>query len=207
MPSHPKTTALPSTSGPAAGSSPYRSHGLGYSVTAVDFCQPLLKELHSHAGSLPVETIQSDILTYSSWAGRHPALIVCMGDTLTHLPSLAEAGSLIRQCFSELDPGGRLVLTLRDYSRELHGALVMIPVECDKDLIFLCKLESHTDTLSVQDILLSRKRGLCERTAGKYTKIRIAPESLSRILTGAGFGIEYSAVDDGMITLIARKGA
>jgi hypothetical protein len=52
-----------------------------------------------------------------------------------------------------------------------------------------------------------RKRGIWERTAGKYTKIHIGPETLNRMLTGAGFGIEYFAVDNGMITALARKDA
>jgi hypothetical protein len=73
--------------------------------------------------------------------GWHPALIVCMGDTLTHPPSLREGDALIRQCFRELEPGGRLVLTLRDYSKEPNGAVVVILVERDNDRIFLCKLE------------------------------------------------------------------
>jgi 2-polyprenyl-3-methyl-5-hydroxy-6-metoxy-1,4-benzoquinol methylase len=101
---------------------------LGFSVIAVDFCQPLLDALRSHAGDLAVETIQSDICIHSSWSGRRPALIVCMGDTLTHLPTWSAAEDLLRHCFLELDPGGRLVLTLRDYSREPDGAMVVIPV-------------------------------------------------------------------------------
>ncbi len=178
---------------------------IGYSVTAVDFCQPLLEALRTYAGSLPVETIQSDILTYSSWTGRHPVLIVCMGDTLTHLPSLTEVKDLLRQCFSELGPGGRFVLTLRDYSREPDGSVVVIPVLRQEDRIFLCRLEYHTDSLTVQDILYSRGKEGWGRTAGKYMKIRIAPETLFRMLTGAGFRIDYSAIHDGMITIIARK--
>ena len=180
---------------------------LGYSVTAVDFCQPLLDELRSHAGALPIVTVQSDVLLYSSWAGRHPALIICMGDTLTHLPSLTEVQDLVRQCFSELDPGGRLVLTLRDYSREPDGAVVVIPVERGEDRIFLCRLKYHTGSVTVLDILYSRGHGIWGRTAGEYTKIRIPPDILIRMLTGAGFGIEYSGVNNGMITVIARKGA
>jgi hypothetical protein len=41
----------------------------------------------------------------------------------------------------------------------------------------------------------------------EYTKIRIEPETFTRMLTGAGFGIEYSAANSGMITALARKDA
>jgi SAM-dependent methyltransferase len=178
---------------------------LGYSVTAVDFCQPLLEELHTHTGALPVETILGDIRNYSLWAGRNPVLITCMGDTLTHLHNLTETEDLFRQCFSELVPGGRLVLTLRDYSQEPDGSVFVIPVLRDKDRIFLCGLKYHTDTLTVQDILYSCGRGKWERTAGVYEKIRLAPPTLIRMLAGSGFRIDYSAVNNGMITIIARK--
>ena len=178
---------------------------IGYSVTAVDFCPSLLDKLRLHTGHLPVVTIGSDIRHYLSWSGRHPGLIVCMGDTLTHLPSLADAEDLSRQCFSELDSGGRLVLTLRDYSQEPAGAVVVIPVLHDENRVFLCRLEYHPDTISVQDILYSSREGTWGRAAGNYTKIRIAPDTLARKLTGAGFGIEYSAVVDGMIIVVATK--
>jgi hypothetical protein len=130
-----------------------------------------------------------------------------MGDTLTHLLDLKEAEDLAWQCFSELPPGGRLVFTLRDYSQEPDGAVIVIPVLRDNYRIFLCRLEYHADSLTVQDNLYTRERSNRERTAGKYEKIRIAPGTLSRILTGAGFPIEYSSVENGIITVIARKNA
>jgi SAM-dependent methyltransferase len=178
---------------------------IGYSVTAVDICPSLLDELRLHAGQLQVVTVRSDIRQHPSWSGRHPGLIVCMGDTITHLPSLADVEDLVRQCFSELNSGGQLVLTLRDYSREPAGAVVVIPVRHDENRIFLCRLEYHADTITVQDILYSRREGFWGRTAGNYTKIRVAPDMLARMLTSAGFGIAYSAVIDGMITIVATK--
>jgi hypothetical protein len=177
----------------------------GFSVTVVDFCQPLLDELLLHTGALPIVTVRSDIRYYSSWSGRHPALMFCMGDTLTLLATLADMQDLIRQCLLELDPDGRLVLTLREYCREPDGAVVVIPVLRGKDRIFICKLKYHADNLIVQDILYSRGREVWMRSTGKYTKIRITPDTLTGMLTGAGFGIEFAAVNEGMITVIARK--
>jgi SAM-dependent methyltransferase len=178
---------------------------LGWSVLAVDFCQPLLEELRSRAGSMPVRTVPGDIQEYSTWSGRRPALIVCMGDTLTHLPSMDAVNDLLRQCSSELIPGGRLVLTCRDYTREPDGAVSVIPVSRDPDRIFLCRLEYHADTVTVQDILYFRSRGSWVRTAGTYGKIRIDPETLSTLLAEAGFFTEYESAAGGLITVIARK--
>jgi hypothetical protein len=68
-------------------------------------------------------------------------------------------------------------------------------------------MEYPADMLTVQDILYSRVDGSWRRDAGRYTRIRIAPETLTRILMGAGFRIDVSAVNKGIITVIARREA
>jgi SAM-dependent methyltransferase len=180
--------------------------GFGYSVTAVDFCGSLLDELQSHAGDLPVTTVRSDIRHYSSWSGLYPGLIVCMGDSLTHLDSLQEAGDLVRQCFAELNPGGRLVLSLRDYSSLPAGTVDCIPVRRDDNRIFLCSLRYQETSVTVEDILYSRTDSSWRRDAGTYTKIRIPPDYLSRIIRTAGFTLQFCEVRESIITIIGMKG-
>ena len=178
----------------------------GFTVTAVDFCGTLLDELRQRAGSLPIVTATSDIRNYSSWTGLHPSLIVCMGDTLTHLPSAEDVRDLIRQCASQLKPFGKLVLSYRDYSRELAGEVAVIPVRRGDAGIFLCRLAFHCDTVTVRDIMYSCRDGKWVRESGEYTKIRIDPEMLNDILAAAGFAIGYQSTDSGMVTIIAEKG-
>jgi len=67
---------------------------LGYSVIAVDFSGPLLDDLRSHAGTLPIVIVRSDIRTWSSWAGRHPGLIICMAIRLPTFPAYRKCGTL-----------------------------------------------------------------------------------------------------------------
>ena len=177
----------------------------GFSVLAVDFCRPLLAELQDRAGTLPVNCIAADILDFPSWIARHPELIVCMGDTLTHLPDTDVVRHLIRRCHDELEPGGKFVLTLRDYATEPEGSVVVIPVRRDDNRIFLCRLEYHADTISVTDILVARTTGQWVRTASTYTKLRIAPDDLVRMLAGAGFAISFFESGDGLITIIAER--
>ena len=57
--------------------------GLGFRVTAVDFSQYLLAQLTEMASSHSVRTVESDILTFLAQAHSRPALITCMGDTLS----------------------------------------------------------------------------------------------------------------------------
>nr|WP_321349457.1 class I SAM-dependent methyltransferase [uncultured Methanoregula sp.] len=177
----------------------------GFSVAAVDFCRPLLAELEDRAGTSPVETIQSDILNFPAWAKKSPELIVCMGDTLTHLRDLDDVRCLIRQCHVELEPKGILVLSLRDYSYEPEGSVVVIPVRRDAQRIFLCRLEYARESVHVTDIIFSRESGRWERIASTYRKCRIAREVLACILSDAGFRIGLSETANGIITMIAKK--
>jgi len=177
----------------------------GFAVTAVDFCGSLLDELRQHSGSLPIVTLAEDIRNSASWTGLHPALIVCMGDTLTHLSSMAEVRDLVVQCASQLGPGRTLVLSFRDYTREPPEGVVVIPVRRGKEGIFLCRLEFHPGSVSVRDILYSRRNGRWGRECGEYAKIRIDPAMLNGILEAAGFSIGYLSTENGTVTIIARR--
>ena len=129
-----------------------------------------------------------------------------MGDTLTRLPALADVEELIRQSFSELGPGGRLVLSLRDYSSLPEGTVECIPVRRDDTRIFLCKLTYLETTVTVEDVLYSRTDDSWQRDAGTYTRIRIPPEYLARSVRNAGFTLQFCEVHDGITIIIGMKG-
>ena len=65
----------------------------GFTVHAVDLCRPLLDELADRSHGLPITVHAGDILDYSLWGGFLPELIVCMGDTLTHLGACMQQGN------------------------------------------------------------------------------------------------------------------
>jgi SAM-dependent methyltransferase len=179
--------------------------GAGFRVTAVDLCRPLLDELAERAAGTGIEVVPADLLDFPSWAGRRPELITCLGDTLTHLPSTRNVRLLVRQCHAELVPGGRLVITLRNYAGPEDGTVAVIPVRRDADRIFLCRLEYGPAAVTVTDICYSRPGGRWEREAGSYRKIRIAPAFLKECLAGAGFGIGYCCVENRIVSVIAEK--
>jgi len=175
----------------------------GFRVRAVDFCRPLLRELVYHTKG--IATVEGDILDFPLWAGRDPELIVCMGDTLTHLPDVRSVRNLFRQCYAELVPGGKLVLTLRDYTMGEKGETDVIPVRRDAGRIFLCRLECGEERISVTDIVYSHDTGRWERCASSYDKIRITPAFLLHELEDAGLRIEEHVAGEGLITIIAEK--
>lgn len=121
---------------------------LGFSVVAVDFCEALLSELRDRAGNLPIRTIHDNILNFSKYVEEQAQVVVCMGDTLTHLESLDSVQSLLLSVEAVLAIDGKFILTFRDYvSVEPQGAQRFIPVQSDESTILTCFLEYREDVV------------------------------------------------------------
>lgn len=177
----------------------------GFHVVAVDFSRQLLAELRDHARDLDVELVEADITTHASFAGKSPELIVCMGDTLTHLPGTAEIHALLDIIASELTPDGRVFLTFRDLTGELHDGDRFIPVRSEPDRIFTCFLEYSGEHIKVHDIVHTRDGGVWRQKISVYRKTRIAPLAVADKLESAGLIIEEFDLTRGLATIGARK--
>src|SRR6202021_326166 len=68
----------------------------GFSVVAMDTCDSLLQELEASKGLLPIRAVNADLLAFRELVAAPIDVIVCMGDTLTHLQNLACLESLFR---------------------------------------------------------------------------------------------------------------
>jgi trans-aconitate methyltransferase len=92
---------------------------LGFSpVIAVDTSSELLDELRFHVGDLPVRIEKADMRDLSAIVQTERAtVIVCMGDTLTHLPEKRDVSALFGSVFDRLRNGGMFVITYRDLER------------------------------------------------------------------------------------------
>ena len=89
----------------------------GSSVTAVDFDRTLLSQLQSTLGGLVkhVSVHQADLVDFVRAAKEQRwDLILCAGDTITHLPELSAVRELISLCAQHLRAGGALALQFRD---------------------------------------------------------------------------------------------
>ena len=114
---------------------------LGYEVTAVDFNSQLLNELRGHQKGLPINIIQSDIVEYIINNNDPADLIICWGDTLTHLESQSRIEQFLGASSASLANGGHIVLSFRDYTKELTGDQRFIPVKSTDFRILTCFLE------------------------------------------------------------------
>ncbi|XYH93932.1 class I SAM-dependent methyltransferase [Sorangium sp. So ce1128] len=182
---------------------------LGFRVTAVDTSDKLLAELAARRGQLPIETVQGDLLEALERSGPVCELAVCMGDTLPHLGSKADVERMFAGCARRLAPGGRLVLTFRDLTRELEGVDRFIPVHDSADVIMTCFLEYEPETVKVHDLVHTRGRedGRWRLSASFYRKLRLSPDWVSGRLEAAGFRVLHREIARGLVTLVARSGA
>ena len=82
---------------------------LGFKVKAVDFNSQLLRELTKNSHKLDIEVIESDIRSFNKHTHPKPELIVCWGDTLTHLNNSKEIQQLISESSEALTKNGKLI--------------------------------------------------------------------------------------------------
>ncbi len=177
----------------------------GFSVTAIDMSQPLLDELSEHGNGLDITTVNGDILALATHCNDSLELAVCMGDTLTHLPSNDAVRKMFLTVFKTLEPTGTFVITYRDLSFELEGLDRFIPVRSDDTAIFTCFLEYQEETVTVHDLVNERTEEGWQLNKSCYTKLRLPVDWVVEALEDVGFNITTKEVNMGLATLIARK--
>jgi SAM-dependent methyltransferase len=175
-------------------------------VLALDTSAKLLQELRSNCGSRPVTAIHDDMLhILRHVAPGTAAAVVCMGDTLTHLPRRELVGRMFAEVSGALTRGGRFVLTYRDLAVELQGIDRFIPLRSTADKIMTCFLEYHPGVVVVHDLVHTRKDGAWQLAKSCYPKLRLAVDDVSGELARAGFDIYAAESVRGMSILAAQK--
>jgi Methyltransferase domain len=177
----------------------------GSSVLALDSSAYLLEELKSQSGLLPITAVEDDLLAFQRYLDRPADVILCMGDTLTHLPDRAAVLHLFSLAGASLRSGGLFIATFRDYSRRLVGSGRFIPVKSDADRILTCFLEYAADHVDVHDLLHERSGDTWQLRIGTYRKILLDPQWVSESLRERGFSVRTEAGLAGMIRVIAVK--
>jgi 2-polyprenyl-3-methyl-5-hydroxy-6-metoxy-1,4-benzoquinol methylase len=177
----------------------------GFKVIAIDLSHDLLMELKAQAEGLSLVTVEDNLLNFSEHIPRDIELIVCMGDTLTHLQTLEEVQMLLEHACQGLEDNGRLILSFRDLTPELNKLDRFIAVRSDSEKIFTCFLEYEKDHVRVYDVIHERTGNQWVMKKSYFQKLRISPQWLNDCLLKAGFAIENLDIDKGMITIVARN--
>jgi SAM-dependent methyltransferase len=179
-------------------------------VLAVDTSTTLLDELATAAAGNPaIRPIHADIRTALPQITRpgSVAAVVCMGDTLTHLPSKNDVTALLGDIAQALTGGGKLVITYRDLTQPLTGSDRFILVRGTADRLLTCFLDYRDDeTVLVHDLVHTRNGDSWSQQVGSYPKLRIGVDWLASQCSAAGLAVERNEIGPrGMHVLTAVK--
>jgi SAM-dependent methyltransferase len=177
----------------------------GWRILAIDSSPTLLDQLSGCANGLSVDARCGELLRFSEYlpTDERADVILCMGDTLTHLETPDAIPVLSRTVAACLGPGGRFVATFRDYSRLPSGEARFIPVRADEHRILTCFLEEIGDYVQVHDLLHERVRDTWITRVSSYRKLRLEPEAVRQIFLAAGLRASVEPGPRGMVRLVA----
>lgn len=189
---------------------------MGKRVTAVDFSPRLLNELRSAARSFEsfLSIHEGDLIEFLE---RPPALhdavrwdvVLCLGDTLPHLPDRAAVRRLIAAAAARLAPGGRVAFSYRDSSNfDPKGTERFIPVARDAHRVMHCFVEPiDAEHLRVTDLVTEfGARGPTTRLS-EYVKLRLPLSVVVAYATQCDLQLEQQTVERGMTSLVFRAHA
>jgi SAM-dependent methyltransferase len=177
---------------------------LGYRMTAIDASAELLSELSVACPEANV--VCGDLRDADTLAPDAYDVIVCMGDTLTHLPSREEVAHLLSSACRKLSRHGALALTFRDYaSRVRESTDRFILVRADADRILTCCLDYGPERVQVTDIVHERSGADWALSASAYPTLRLSREWVTEQLDHNGLMVTFSTTDAGKISVVARR--
>jgi 2-polyprenyl-3-methyl-5-hydroxy-6-metoxy-1,4-benzoquinol methylase len=178
----------------------------GFKVVSVDFNKQLLIEFYSNKANLPVLIIEKEMISYlDSCEDVIPEIIICMGDTLAHLETFEKVEELFEKCYKILAPGGKFVISYRDYSNALVGNSRFIPVKSDEYRILTSLLEFEENKVNVSDILHENHKGSWVQKVSSYQKLRLTEVGVNKMLSQVGFKVISSMPLNRMIHCVCQK--
>ncbi|MDI1355841.1 MAG: methyltransferase domain-containing protein [bacterium] len=178
---------------------------VGFSVTAIDINIHLLTELKINGADLKINTVKDDIRNVSNYKTLKPELIICWGDTLTHLENGKEIDLFLKESCEMLPSGGKILLSFRDYAQKLNGDERFIPVKSDENRILTCFLEYLPTQVRVTDLLHEKTKNGWQQKISSYYKFRISQDEVIDMLLRNKMKIEFCGKEKGMIAIIGVK--
>lgn len=175
-------------------------------VWMVDANAELLTAARARTAGDAVQAVVADLCAFTDHVDpRLVDTIVCMGDTLTHLPDRDAVAGLLAAVAGSLRAGGVFLTTFRDYTNELTGPDRFVPVRSDDQRILTAFLEYEADVVTVHDMLQERHDGGWSLHVHAYPKTRIDPAWVTTLLAAHGLAIDVGATADGMTRISARR--
>jgi 2-polyprenyl-3-methyl-5-hydroxy-6-metoxy-1,4-benzoquinol methylase len=179
---------------------------LGFSVTGVDTSESMLATMREETHQLPVRGVLGDMQRLRDLAPGPWEVAVCMGDTISHLPSKQAVADVLRAVAANLEPGGSVVVSYRDMSVLPSGLERFIPVKADMERVALCFLEEEgPDTYLAHDIVHTREGEHWRFAKGCYRKLRLSQQWMTELLASVGLPLRQTENLRGMTVLVGGK--
>ena len=160
----------------------------GARVIAIDSSEQLLGELGRLAGDLQVTIVHDDLLSFRAHVNGRADLILCMGDTITHLPEHTNVDFLIQEAAECLVPGGRFVMTVWGDVKKSPGGWMFTPFRWATD----AKIQHQADMVALgrpgigEAFLTERGFDVAERFEVPFVLEFADPETYARGLGATG---------------------
>ncbi|WP_317896764.1 class I SAM-dependent methyltransferase [Aurantibacillus circumpalustris] len=178
---------------------------LGFKVWAIDFNKQLLDELIINCEGLDVTAVEQDMRLVTKYEDLDPEVIVCWGDTLTHLESESDIERFIEYSCDLLSEGSKFILSFRNYSEKRIGDSRFIPVKSDANRILTCFLDYTPTHVVVTDLLHEFNGNTWEQKVSSYNKYRISGDEIIDLLEENNMTVTYHKELNGLITIVATK--
>ncbi|MBO8195545.1 class I SAM-dependent methyltransferase [Streptomyces oryzae] len=171
---------------------------LGFAeVAAVDTSEELLGELARHAAEAgaaeAVRPVRADFRDHLGTVASNSAqAVLCLGDTLPHLPHRSDVSALLVEVCGVLTRGGSFVATYREQEKVARGTDRFLPVRSTEDRILTCFLEYVDEhTLLVHDLLHTRDGAGWRLETSAYPKLRLSAGWLDAQCAEAGLRVVH----------------
>ena len=175
----------------------------GYDVTAVDTSRTMLIQLRLLDRAAQVRTVVADLVDFRKHVTAKARLIVCLGDTLTHLARVEDVERLFSEVAAGLAHDGTFVMTFRAYTAPSAGDTRVILVRSDADRIHTCVLEGRPCHVRVHDIVHERHDSSWHLRASSYVKLRLSVPWVLAALARVGLEARAEPGPRGMVRIIA----
>jgi hypothetical protein len=174
-------------------------------VLAVDASAELVASLRTLAGDFPIESVVDDLRAFTCHLEEPTDGVACMGDAVTHLPTLDGVGGLVGDASSMLAPGSTLAFSFRDRSVPRSASDRFVPVRSDDGRPLACCLEFDAELVRIHDLLEERTSAGWQTRVSVYPKLCLAPDRLVAMLNALGFTVRHDAGAGGMVRVVATK--
>jgi SAM-dependent methyltransferase len=190
---------------------------LGVRVTAVDLSGNMLARLREHAAEmgLPVATLQAPFAELPAHVKEPVDAVVCLGNSLAHLPSPEELARALESFARITRPGGILFAQLMNYERILSSRTRVLSVREESGTVFVRFYDFLGETIRFNVMRILRAATKPEAEISSMMLRPVLLEELRRHLEESGFTNvraygsvameEYAPADSRDLVVLARR--